>query len=85
MKTIIFTTLICFKLIFIGYSIADTFFVSPNGDDAYNLNQAKNPDTPWNTITHAADLLISGDTLIVKDGTYYESEIQFANSGSQDG
>lgn len=39
-------------------------------------------DGPWQTIGYAATQLEAGDTLYVRGGTYYESNITFANSGT---
>ena len=53
-----------------------TYYVSPSGDDA-------SPGTitdPWATIQHAAEVLVAGDTLFIRGGTYNES-IEVANSG----
>jgi hypothetical protein len=57
---------------------AQTFFVSPAGNDA-------NPGTeaaPWKTLGRAASALVAGDTAIVMDGLYTEGEIVFGNSGT---
>jgi hypothetical protein len=57
---------------------AQTFYVSPAGNDA-------NPGTetaPWKTIGKAASMLAAGDTAVIMDGTYTEPEIVFRNSGT---
>ena len=47
------------------------YYVAPTGDDA-------NPGTldyPWQTIQHAADILVAGDTVYIRAGTYSEQVI----------
>jgi hypothetical protein len=44
------------------------FYVAKNGDDT-------NPgslDQPWRTIQHAAETMVSGDTVFIRDGVYKE-------------
>jgi parallel beta-helix repeat protein len=43
-----------------------TFYVAPNGNDASAGSEAQ----PWATISHAAQTLQLGDTVLVKNGTY---------------
>jgi len=55
----------------------DIYYVAPGGSDA-------NPGTegqPWLTIQHAAETVVSGDTVYIKAGTYRE-HIELQNSGS---
>jgi hypothetical protein len=58
------------------------YYVSPGGNDAYTAIQAKNPATPWKTIQKAANTVVGGDSIIVRAGSYNESNIQFSASGS---
>jgi len=54
-----------------------TYYVSPDGDD-------NNPGTeaqPWRTIQKAAEALVAGDTVYIKEGTYHERVIP-QNSGT---
>lgn len=54
-----------------------TYYVSPTGNDA-------NPGTllhPWRTIQKAADTLVAGETVLIRQGTYGERVVP-ANSGS---
>jgi hypothetical protein len=49
--------------------IAATYYVSPTGKNS-------NPgvyDQPWQTVTYAINQMSGGDTLIMKDGIYYNS------------
>jgi len=39
-------------------------------------------DSPWKTIGHAIDAISSGDTVIIRQGIYRESLIEFGPSGS---
>ena len=53
-----------------------TYYVSPGGDDG-------NPGTiaePWATIQHAADVMVAGDTLLIRGGIYNE-HVRTVNSG----
>ena len=55
-----------------------TYYVAPSGNDS-------NPGTlsePWQTIQHAADTLVAGDTVHIRAGTYHERVVP-ANSGSE--
>jgi hypothetical protein len=54
------------------------YYVAPTGNDT-------NPgtmDEPWQTIQHAADTLVAGNTVYIRAGTYYERVFP-ANSGSE--
>ncbi len=59
-------------------SNAATYYVSPNGSDSNPGSQA----LPWKSISKAASTLAAGDVAIIRDGTYTEPQIQFANSGT---
>jgi hypothetical protein len=48
---------------------AQTYFVSPAGDDGNPGTEAE----PWLTIQHAADVAAAGDTVMIMEGTYTES------------
>ena len=78
----------CTILIFSTYAFAATYYV-----DANNGNDS-NPGTesqPWETLIYACAQLTAGDTLYVKNGTYYSQDrpewyipgITFSNSGTQ--
>ncbi len=47
-------------------STGRVFYVAPNGNDANAGSEAQ----PWATISHAAQTLEPGDTVLVKNGTY---------------
>ena len=56
---------------------ASKYFVAPDGNDS-------NPGTealPWRTIQKAANTLVAGDTVYIKNGTYYERVLP-ARSGT---
>jgi len=53
-----------------------TYYVSPSGNDS-------NPgtiDQPFKTIQHAADIVVAGETVLIRDGVYNE-HVEPANSG----
>jgi len=53
------------------------YYVAPGGNDS-------NPGTlalPWETIDHAAQTLVAGDTVFIREGTYFEY-VHPANSGN---
>jgi hypothetical protein len=55
----------------------NTYYVAPGGDDG-------NPGTidfPWQTIQHAADTLVAGDTVYIRAGTHPEQVVP-QNSGA---
>jgi len=55
-----------------------TYYVAKTGDDSNPGTEAQ----PWLTIGKAAATLTAGDTALVKEGTYNESGITPANSGT---
>ncbi|MFA4817193.1 MAG: right-handed parallel beta-helix repeat-containing protein [Parcubacteria group bacterium] len=75
--------IIFLAIIFFGFfglaqnSEAATFYVATNG----NNNNSGTEAQPWVTIQKAADTMVAGDTVIVKEGTYYEM-VTMKNSGS---
>ncbi len=63
---------------------AEQYYVSSSiGKDAYPPIRARRPDTPWQTIQRALDLVRAGDTIIVLPGVYSE-HAQFKSSGTAD-
>jgi hypothetical protein len=54
------------------------YYVSPSGNDANSGDQAN----PWRTIQHAADSVLSGDTVSIRAGTYAEA-VLLTVSGAQ--
>jgi hypothetical protein len=74
-KMLSFIVLICLILqicnTFERVVVADepqTYYVTPNGDDA----NAGDTDHPWRTIQHAADTMVAGDTVLIRNGVYHE-------------
>ena len=60
----------------IGAMAAD-YYVSPSGNDTY-------PGTferPWQTIDDSINKLLPGDTLYLREGTYFENNIEVEISG----
>ena len=58
-----------------------TYFVSPNGSDNFDAEQAQDRATPFQSIQRAVDAARAGDTVIVLDGTYSE-EVFLRHSGT---
>lgn len=59
-----------FLLFFVADAIGATYYVDPTGSDG-------NPGTKkssWRTIQKAADTMLAGDTCIVKDGIYTDTD-----------
>lgn len=59
---------------------ATVYYVSPTGADT---NTGTQPSVPLKTIGKAVSKLKAGDTAILLDGTYTESEIAFKTSGTE--
>lgn len=60
---------------------ASTYYVAPNGSDANSGSVSK----PWATIQKACDVLVAGDSVIIRDGVYYTDKIiRPKNSGTKD-
>ena len=69
------TLLVIFSAICSGLS-AKNYFVASDGDDSNPGSKAK----PWKTIQKAADSMVPGDQVTVKEGTYDET-IKTAKDG----
>jgi hypothetical protein len=60
---------------------AKTWYVSPTGNDS----ASGTIHAPWQTIQKGADMVVAGDTLIIRDGVYrIKKEIRPRNSGTAD-
>ena len=64
-------------------TLLSTYYVSGDalGSDSHTLQEAQNIGTPWKSIQHAADIMVAGDTCLIRGGTYRET-VMVANSGS---
>ncbi len=60
----------------IGFVNAADYYVSPQGNDNAPGSEVK----PWKSIQHAADTLIAGDTVFIREGSYNERVLP-KNSG----
>jgi hypothetical protein len=68
-------------LLIISNIAARTYYVSPSGNDS----AAGTLVAPWQTIQKGADMVVAGDTLIIRDGVYrITKEIRPKNSGTPD-
>lgn len=68
-------------LLFCTSPEAATYYVATNGSDSHSATQAQNPSTAKLTIAAGIGCLSSGDTLVVKAGTY-TAEISNIPAGS---
>ena len=50
---------------------AQTYYVSPNGDNSRTNAQAQNRNTPFRSIQTALNRAASGSTIVVLDGMYW--------------
>lgn len=72
------SALLIIILVFSSDLSAKTYFVAPNGLDANSGTKAK----PWKTIQKAAETMMPGDIVIVKEGTYDET-VKTAKDGEE--
>lgn len=66
------------SLLSFGALYATTYYVSPDGFDSNSGSE----NAPFRTIQKAADIVMPGDCVIVKAGTYYE-RIKIRTSGTE--
>jgi len=57
---------------------AATYYISTDGFDYWPGNELK----PWKTISYGVRQLSAGDTLIIKDGEYFEEQIVVSATGT---
>jgi hypothetical protein len=69
MKFRIFCSVICLAVILVaGNSFGATYYVAPSGSDSKNGSLS----APWKTIQYGVNRMASGDTLLIRGGTYNE-------------
>ncbi len=62
------------------FAYGNSYYVDPNkGDDG----KIGNLSAPWRTIKNSVSRLQPGDTLYLRGGTYYESQIKISNQGAK--
>ena len=77
-NTILSTTIVIVSFLFItGNVYGTTYYVAKTGSDSNPGTEAQ----PWLTIQKAANTMVAGDTVYIKQGTYTEQVIP-QNSGS---
>jgi hypothetical protein len=64
--------------VFADQSFAATYYISTTGSDSAN---GQTTGTAWATFAHAWDVLQPGDTLILMNGTYYQSIVPDVRNG----
>ena len=76
-------TILVLLLIFVSYSAAwaNIYYVSKSHPNASNSNPGT-LNLPWLTIQHAINMLRAGDTVYIRQGTYYESLSMVTYSGT---
>jgi hypothetical protein len=62
-------------------TLSSVFYVAPTGDD----NDLGTIDQPWLTIQHAAETMVAGDTVFIRDGVYKEQVSTVRDGNSVDG
>ena len=62
--------LTAFAIVPMNVSAASTYYVDPSGSDVTGDGSSGDP---WQTIQHAIDNAVDGDTIIVNAGIYEES------------
>jgi parallel beta-helix repeat protein len=83
LKIALFSLTVCFLLSVSAAGWTAKYYVDKNHTNASDSNPGT-ASQPWRTIRHAAGTVVAGDTVYVKNGTYYESsEVRFNNSGSE--
>ena len=74
-------------LLISSFSYATNYYFSSTvGDDSRNSIEARNPDTPWKTLTKLNSVLHSlspGDTVFLKRGNTFFGGIQLRTSGTE--
>lgn len=61
-----------------------TFHVDGGHPDASDAHDGRSADTPWKTLAHATATLAAGETAQVTAGSYGETDLMFATSGTLD-
>lgn len=80
MKKMPLLLLIPVILLFPKSGFTTTYYVDKNHPSSSNANPGTSVNLPWSTIQHAADVLTAGDTVFIRNGTYYE-HVEPVNSG----
>lgn len=65
-------------------SIANTYYVDRNHSSANDINPGT-INLPWLTIQHAAETIIAGDTVLIRNGTYNEQILTTQNGNASNG
>ena len=78
MKRLVKLFIIGFICLLCRVSLGATWYVATNGSDSNNGLIG----SPWRTIGYGISKVSPGDTLAIRGGTYYESEIQVNITGA---
>ena len=77
----VFVTLVLMALLAVGVAGAADYYVDQNHPKAADSNPGTE-ELPWSTIQKSARIMVAGDTVFVKNGTYREC-IMPGNSGAE--
>jgi len=80
----IVTLSIVFLLFTLNISQATTYYVDQNHPSASDANPGTE-DLPWLTIQHAAETIVAGDTVLIRNGVYNEPVSTVRSGNSTDG
>ena len=71
----VLTSIVTLSLVFLlctpNICQATTYYVDKNHSSASDANPGTE-DLPWLTIQHAADTMVAGDTVLIRNGVYNE-------------
>ncbi|MCK5643888.1 MAG: hypothetical protein KAJ19_24035, partial [Gammaproteobacteria bacterium] len=83
MKKILLISIIFLTLLPSLASAADYYVdVDSIGGACSDSNLGTSITQPWCTIQYAANIMVAGDTVYIREGSYYETDIILANSGT---
>jgi hypothetical protein len=70
-RKIVFTAALAISVLHCEDTIADTYYIAATGGS--DSNSGSNQSQPWKTFKHAISKLKPGDTLLLLDGTFYQT------------
>lgn len=55
-------------------SVAETYYVDQGHASASDSHEGTDETLPWLTLDHATDVVVAGDTVVVKEGVYIDTD-----------